>query len=587
MRTLFLCLATLLFIGAQGQDASLQYYLGSHHNYNPEISTPEAVLGTEVGEWHVRHDQLVWYLRTLAEESDRISFLPYGRTYEDRQLFALVITSAENHANLEEIRKKHVSYALGESSDEAGPVVLYQGYTVHGDEPSGANAALLYAYHLAAAQGPEVERKLSESVILLDPCFNPDGLNRFAHWANTNKSKHVSADPSTREHRQPWPGGRTNHYWFDLNRDWLPAQHPESQGRLNLFHQWLPNILTDHHEMGTGNTYFFQPGIPSRTNPLTPQDNQNLTGEVATYHAAALDSIGSLYYTRESFDDFYYGKGSTYPDINGCIGILFEQASSRGHAQKSSYGTLTFPFTIRNQLTTSFSTWAAGLGLREDLLNFQRTFYEDAKSAAEKDAVKAIVCQAYNDPARTQAFGKMLRAHQIECYWLNENVSAGGHAYEANAALVIPTNQIRYRLLKGMLQKQTSFQDSLFYDVSAWTLPLAFGLDYDELKGGQYKASLKGETVGETLSSPAVNLPSSQIGYLIRWDDYYAPSALYALQKMGIRVRITKAESVVKPIGGESITISPGSLWIPLQLQSVNAVVISPTVEKTCRSVSL
>ena len=141
------------------------------------------------------------------------------------------------------------------------------------------------------------------------------------------KASNLNPDPNDREYREVWPGGRTNHYWFDMNRDWLPVQLPESRARIKTFHNWMPNILTDHHEMGTNSSFFFQPGIPSRTHPLTPKLNQELTKGIATYHAKALDKIGSLYYSEESFDDFYYGKGSTFPDINGSIGILFEQAS--------------------------------------------------------------------------------------------------------------------------------------------------------------------------------------------------------------------------------------------------------------------
>ena len=167
---------------------------------------------------------------------------------------------------------------------------------------------------------------LEHTVILFDPSYNPDGLQRFAYWANTNKSKNINPDPNDREYTEIWPRGRTNHYWFDMNRDWLPVQLPESRARIASFHEWLPNILTDHHEMGSNSTFFFQPGIQSRTHPLTPKLNQDLTKEIGTYHAKAFDKLGSTYYSEESFDDFYYGKGSTFPDINGSIGILFEQA---------------------------------------------------------------------------------------------------------------------------------------------------------------------------------------------------------------------------------------------------------------------
>ncbi len=175
---------------------------------------------------------------------------------------------------------------------------------------------------------PETLKILDELVILFDPSFNPDGLQRFAYWANTNKNQNLTADPNDREYNEVWPRGRTNHYWFDLNRDWLPTQLPESQARIKTFSDWLPNILTDHHEMGTNSSFFFQPGIPSRVNPLTPDMNQKLTQKIGAFHVEAFNKLGSLYYSEEDYDDFYYGKGSTYPDVNGSnkqVGILFEQ----------------------------------------------------------------------------------------------------------------------------------------------------------------------------------------------------------------------------------------------------------------------
>ncbi|MCB0494484.1 MAG: zinc carboxypeptidase, partial [Cyclobacteriaceae bacterium] len=174
-------------------------------------------------------------------------------------------------------------------------------------------------YHLAAATGPEFEAFLERTIIVLDPCLNPDGHDRFAQWANSHRGRQLVSDPAHREHQETWPGGRTNHYWFDLNRDWLLLVHPESRGRVAAFQRWMPCVLTDHHEMGTDSTFFFQPGIPSRVNPLTPSRNIELTRALAEHHADALDGLGSLYFSEENFDDFYYGKGSTYPDIQGCI----------------------------------------------------------------------------------------------------------------------------------------------------------------------------------------------------------------------------------------------------------------------------
>ena len=186
----------------------------------------------------------------------------------------------------------------------------------------------------------------------------------------------LTADGNDREFHEVWPGGRTNHYWFDMNRDWLPVQLPESRARINTFHKWYPNVVTDHHEMGTNSTYFFQPGEPDRVHPLTPDLNQKLTAAFGKYHAEALDGIGSLYYSEENFDDYYYGKGSTFPDVNGSVGILFEQGSSRGHIQESENGILTFPFTIRNQFMTAMSSLKATNELKTELRNYQYEFLE-------------------------------------------------------------------------------------------------------------------------------------------------------------------------------------------------------------------
>ena len=324
------------FIAVAQNSINLDYYLPQNITYDESIPRPAELIGHEVGEWHVTHDKLMFYMQTLAEKSDRIRIENRGSTFEGRPILLLTITSPKNHENLEQIRQDHI--ALTEKGDtsvsiENMPIIVYQGFSVHGNEPSGANAGLAYAYYLAAAQGPEIDEILDHMVILMDPSFNPDGLQRFAYWANTNRSMNLNSDTNEREYHEVWPGGRTNHYWFDINRDWLPVQLPESRARIETFHKWLPNILTDHHEMRTNSTFFFQPGEPTRVHPLTPSANQELTAEIGRYHAKALDKIGSLYYSEQGYDDYYYGKGSTFPDVNGGIGILFEQASSRGHIQ--------------------------------------------------------------------------------------------------------------------------------------------------------------------------------------------------------------------------------------------------------------
>jgi hypothetical protein len=518
----------------------LSYYLPEEVKLDPAIPTPKSVIGHEVGEWHVSHDRLVNYMYALDKASDRISLDVTGYTYEGRPLLILTITSPKNHQNLEAIRTQHLQLTdptkSGSLDVKSMPAVFYLGCSIHGNEPSGANAGLLGAYYLAAAQGPEIEKYLDNTVILFDPSFNPDGLQRFSTWVNSRKSILVNADGNDTEHNEPWPGGRTNHYWFDLNRDWLVAQLPESQARIKKFQQWKPNLLTDHHEQGTNASFFFMPGVPSRVHPLTPPKNQELTRKLGEFHAKALDQIGSLYFTQEGYDDFYYGKGSTYPDTQGAVGILFEQASSRGHAQESINGVLRFPFTIRNHFTTMLSSLKAINELREEFLNYQRDFYKTSAAESAKDAVKAYVVGASKDRARTFHFGEMMLRQNIEFYKLGSAQTINGKSYEADAAYVVPANQANYRVVKAMFEKRSKFEDSLFYDISSWTLPLAFGLDYDELKA----APALGERITE-LKAPAgkINGDKASYAYVFESYGYYAPRAIYRLLSHNIRIKVS------------------------------------------------
>ncbi len=547
------------------QNLDLNYYLPQGISYNKKIPTPKEIIGHEVGEWHVTHDKLMFYMQTLAKASDRISIENRGYTFEGRPILLLTITSPKNHQNLEEIRKKHVALTENGSNNaaiETMPIVVYQGFSIHGNEPSGSNAGLAYAYYLAAAEGEEIETLLENMVILMDPSFNPDGLQRFAYWANTNKAKNLTSDNNDREYHEVWPGGRTNHYWFDMNRDWLPVQLPESRARIESFHKWMPNILTDHHEMGTNSTFFFQPGEPTRVHPLTPKINQELTAEIGSYHAKALDKIGSLYYSEENYDDYYYGKGSTFPDVNGSIGILFEQGSSRGHIQESENGLLTFPFTIRNQFTTALSTIEAAKNMRSKILNYQRKFYTNARNEAAKSKTKAIVFGDSKDAAKAWHLAEIMNRHKIKFHELASNTSIGGKKYKKGNSYVVPMNQKNHRLIKAMFEKRITFTDSLFYDVSAWTFPLAFNVDYAELSNlsNAGKEITKFEPLKGSVSR------KSTYAYLFEWHEYYTPKALNKIVEKGLRAKVAKA-----PFSVEGKNYDYGTIMIPVQNQKLDA----------------
>lgn len=564
MKVLITIIGVIFSLNAFAQ-VDLSYYLPNNVIYDAKIPTPKSVIGHEVGEWHVSHDKLVRYMYVLANASERVSIKEYARTFENRPLLILTITSPNNHNNIERIRTEHLKLSNPDESEgidlNNSPAVLYMGYSIHGNEASGSNAALIAAYHLAAAQGKEVEDMLQNTVILLDPSFNPDGLNRYASWVNSHKSKNLVTDPNNLEQNEAWPGGRTNHYWFDLNRDWLAVQMPESKGRMKVYHDWKPNVLTDHHEMGTNSTFFFQPGIPTRNHPLTPKNNYVLTEKIAQYHAKAFDNIGSLYYSKENYDDFYYGKGSAFPDVNGGIGILFEQASSRSHAKQGKNGVVTFPFAIRNHFTVTLSTIKSVQALRIGLLKHQRDFYNSVGSKAAKDPVKGYVFGEEKDKTRTNAFIKILLKHKIDCYKSEQNLTHSGLSFESNKTYIVPANQPQYRLIKTIFEKQTSFEDSLFYDVSTWTLPLSFDIKYIELTAKNYSTSMLGEKIAKIETDKGNVIGNkTKVAYAFEWNDYNAPLALNLFQSVGLKTKVS-----LEPFNNdEGKQFGRGSIIIPV-----------------------
>ncbi|MDB2366680.1 M14 family zinc carboxypeptidase [Flavobacteriaceae bacterium] len=566
MKKVLFILTPLFCLNAQVQ---LDYYLNDTANYNPSIPTPESVIGHQVGEFHVSHDKLSHYVQELSKSSKRVKLVERGKTYENRTSWLMIITSESNHSNLEKIREEHIK--LSDSKNEGidvskMPIVVYQGFSVHGDEPSGSNASLLLMYHLLASDSNETQQLLENTVILLDPSFNPDGLQRFSQWANMNKNQSLNPDPSDREYNQYWPRGRTNHYWFDLNRDMLPNQLPETNAKIETFTNWMPNILTDHHEMGTNSSFFFQPGVPERKNPLISDLNQALTKEIGTYHEDALNKIGSLYYSEESYDDFFFGKASTYPDANGSIGILFEQGSSRGHIQESVNGILTFPFTIRNQLTAAFSTLKAAQNMRVKLLNYMKDFHDKQIDSSSKN--ESIIFGKQKDRSTVYHLAEVLKSHKIKFNTLSQDAEVNGTKYSKDNSFIVPLNQPKRTLIRAMFDTQTSFNDSLFYDVSAWTFPLAFNVNYDNTnrlnKPG--KLGIKSKEVENLKRVNGSVDDKSDYAYIFEPHEYYAQAAVYQLIKSGLRV---KTATRTFSINGEKFDF--GTYMIPVQNQSLNS----------------
>jgi hypothetical protein len=456
-------------------------YLPDDADLDPAIPTPESVLGWEVGEWRVSHDQVVKYMEVLAAASDRVSLRVIGYTHERRPLLQLTITSTDNHGNLEALREQHLRSAnIG--IDHDSKLVIWLGHSIHGNEESGGNSSLLSAYYLAASRSEFVTNLLNDAIILHDPVFNPDGFNRFASWANSNRSKNPVADPNHRVNNEGWPSGRTNHYLFDLNRDWLPLVHPESQARIAEFHRWLPHVLTDQHERGR--------------------------------------------------DGYFY--------INGSIGILFEQPSMKGPLLERDSGLLKFTDAISNHLRTSLSTLHGSFELQDELRVYQRGFFKSTNDRSRNAGFAAWVVGDDGDPERARAFLNLLDQHQIEYSPLAQDVRVADQEFRSGQAWVLPVQQRQFGLLEGMMEIRTEFEDDFFYDVSAWTQPLAYNLPFAQL------SRLPATSVSSSpLPGPAPT--DAAVAWIMPWNQLQAATVLQELLEARILVR-----AAVKPFNANT-----------------------------------
>lgn len=552
-----LLVMAMLLIGAIAPLSGQEYFLEKYQPFDQNIPSPESFLGYGIGEQHTRHDMIVAYLKTLARLSDRAELEEYGKTYEGRSLVILRISSTENLNTLESIRKQHLAIKNGEApAKDSQPVFINLGYNVHGNEPSSSEAALLSAYTLVASEHPEIKEYREHAVIFVDPTINPDGRDRHTHWANSFKGSPLVADPQDIEHNETWPRGRTNHYWFDLNRDWFLAVHPESRGKLTWYHQWYPHVVTDFHEMGTQSTYFFEPMKANGSkDPIMPSENyEDLNNLFGDYFATALDSIGSLYFTGEVFDGTYPGYGSSYPDLQGGLGLLFEQASSRGHVQDTDMGKVTFPFTIRNQFVSSMTTVKAAVENRTYLQDYQKRFFESGMANARKSGINAYRFKISNDQNRLQAFLDKLLIHKVKVYEQNDG------------SFLVPTAQEQYRMVQSVFETYNEYRDSVYYDASAWSLANFYNADYEAVKG---RINPGTEVID---SESVVSVPDfgpSSYAYLVNWSDYNSPAFLNYLQENEVRVAAA-FKGFTAEVNGTATAFSPGTLMIPVSKQELD-----------------
>jgi len=528
--------------------------------YDASVPAFEEEAGYEIGERPVRYDDMIAYLRGLAARSDRITVETIGYSHERRALLTFIVTSPANHANLESIRQTHLARLRGQAAPDAAPMVLWINWGVHGAETSGMEGAVPFLYHLAAAQGPAIEAQLSDAVLVITVPFNPDGHARRIDHVETFWSYADNTDINDAAHNL-WTKARTNHYWFDLNRQWLLLTQPESQAWIRQWHKWKPMLSVDYHEMGSDSPYYFHPGEAKRRNPLIPDRARELTFAIARRHAAFLDSEARLYTTEEGFDNFYIGKGSTYPQINGSLGILFEGGAARGGAVMTERGLVETADNARTHFRTALTSIQGALDLRSEITAYQRDFFAENRRQAGSGG---WVFTAPGDPERAARFVRLLNMHDIEVSELASTSTVNGRSYPAGSSYFVPKAQINNRMIRGIFGRITRFEENIFYDVSGWTLPLAYDLQYDEVG-----SSLARGSRADGAFRPAAAPPVASYGYVFDWSHTYAPRALGRLLAEDVMARAAMEETIVSTTAGD-VPMGRGAIFVPLERQEAS-----------------
>ena len=565
----FLALALLLAIGAMPAFAQNSYYFPAARQFDARVPSPQQFLGYDIGSHYTRHDRLVAYFNELARVSDRVRVEVIGQSYEQRPLLLVTITSPRNHARSAQIaaqRQALVDPAQPLPGDDA-PSVVWLGYSVHGNETSSGEAAMLTAYYLAANQDAETAGWLENAVVVIDPAQNPDGRDRASNWHNAWGSRPPSADPADREHVEPFPTGRVNHYFTDLNRDWLALAQADSWPKVAQFHRWYPNIQIDFHEMGKDSTYYFEPSPKSMESPLLPRSSYEANHWLARFHAQALDALGSLYYTGENFDNFSPIYGSTYPDFHGAVGVTVEQASSRGRVQETVNGPLHFDFTIRNQVATGLASVRGAVEDRMRLFVLQKAFFRSALAQAAAYPVRDWVFGDAADATLTRRLLALLLQHRIQVHALARDVEVDGKRFHAGSAYVVPVRQPQFRLAHAIFEFTPPVKGDVFYSGTSYAVAPAYGLRYAASRGA-LPTGVKVEAA--PAAQGGIHGGRAGFAYVADARDFGSYRLLGGLLRDGVRVRTAHQPFTAATAAGE-VAFGHGAVVIPVAGQALDA----------------
>ncbi len=564
-------LFVLLFISvtasAQIQEAIDRFKFDQDVTYNASIPSPSEFLGYELGEEYTFHYQVMDYFEKLAELSDKITFHEYARTYENRSVNYAIITSEENQTNIDDIRESNLKIANdpGSVSVSDEPIVVWMSYNVHGNEPSSSEAAMQTAYRLVAGTDSETKNMLQNSVVIIDPMINPDGRDRYVYWYKSSQANILNTNYEDLEHDEIWPGGRTNHYWFDLNRDWVWLIHPESQGRIKVYQEWMPQVHIDFHEQGFNNNYFTMPGTTPRNHEL-PEDYETWADVFGRGAITEFDKAQVNFETRERFDFFYPGYGSSYPSIMGGIGMLAEQGghSMGGRAVETNDGyVLTLRQRVFDHYKNGISIVKTSVDNRESLIEY---FQAARSQSTQKGNTKAYILPNNSNDYTYDVVNLMLKQGvEVEQatddftlrnamnYWDGSSSSRGFEEGD----FIIKTNQPAHLFINTIMRRQLEIKDSVMYDMSTWSVPIAYNLDAAWTTSN---VGVETTTLTEELVHPnGVEDGNATYAYTIDWEQRNAPKALAQLWKHGYKVR-----SAEKGFTKDGISYSRGSLVILL-----------------------
>ncbi|HVF81596.1 MAG TPA: M14 metallopeptidase family protein [Flavisolibacter sp.] len=514
-----------------------------------QLQSPEQFLGYKIGSRYTPHWRIVEYYRHVAAAMPSVMKLQsYGQTNEGRPLMVAYLSTTGNISNLENIRTNNLALAqMGEGKTGTvanAPVIVWLSYNVHGNETSSSEASMMTLYSLVDPANTRTKAWLQNTVVIIDPCLNPDGRDRYVNWFNSVTGKQYNPVVDAREHREPWPGGRTNHYNFDLNRDWAWQTQVETQQRLKVYNEWLPQIHVDFHEQGINNPYYFAPAAEPFHEVITPWQ-RSFQNTIGRNHAKYFDEKGWLYFTRERFDLLYPSYGDTYPIYSGSIGMTYEQGGgpSGGAAVLTADGdTLTLFDRATHHYTTSLSTLEVASQNAAKLLTEFQTFYRSAVTGGSGEYKAYVIKYTPQDRERIAALLDLLQKNKIE-YGAAKAASLRGFNYDSGkeeafsltaSDIVISAVQPKATLINVLFEANTKVSDSVTYDITAWSMPYAYGLKVFATKSPV--AVSGGSIAAEKVANPAAD----PYGYVIRWNGVQSVKLAMQLAQKGIRLRFTE-----------------------------------------------